>query len=114
MFDLEVSVDRIVSYTHILWVWSDLETISYRVKLLLEFFVGVVDAELLEAVDFEGLETVDVEHPDELVRPGLVTNSILFGWLFKTKDRCKKVRFLQTHNQGLRQLLLTVSWDLCA
>ena len=56
----------------------DLETISYRVKLLLEFFVGVVDAELLEAVDFEGLETVDVEHSDELVKPGLVTNSILF------------------------------------
>ena len=28
--------------------------------------------------------------------------------------RCKKVRFQQTHNQGLRQLLLTVSWDLCA
>ena len=26
----------------------------------------------------------------------------------------KKVRFQQTHNQGLRQLLLTVSWDLCA
>ena len=45
---------------------------------------------------------------------GLVTNSILFCWLFKIKDRCKKVRFLQTHNQGLRQLLLTVSWDLRA
>ena len=25
--------------------------------------------------------------------PGLVTNSILFCWLFKIKDRCKKVRF---------------------
>ena len=46
--------------------------------------------------------------------PGLVTNSILFYWLFKIKDRCKKVRFQQTHNQGLRQLLLTVSWDLRA
>ena len=33
---------------------------------------------------------------------GLVTNSILFCWLFKIKDQCKKVRFLQTHNQGLR------------
>ena len=42
-------------------------------------------------------------------RPGLVTNSILFCWLFRIKDRCKKVRFQQTHNQGLRQLLLTVS-----
>ena len=45
---------------------------------------------------------------------GLVTNSILFCWLFKIRDRCKKVRFQQTHNQGLRQLLLTVSWDLRA
>ena len=27
---------------------------------------------------------------------------------------CKKVRFQQTHNQGLHQLLLTVSWDLRA
>ena len=26
----------------------------------------------------------------------------------------KKVCFQQTHNQGLRQLLLTVSWDLCS
>ena len=45
--------------------------------------------------------------------PGLVTNSILFCWLFKFKDsRCKKVRFQQTHNQGLRLLFLTVYWDL--
>ena len=40
--------------------------------------------------------------------PGLLTNSILFGGLFKIKDQCKKVRFQKTHNQGLRQLLLTV------
>ena len=32
---------------------------------------------------------------------GLVNNSILFGGFFKIKDRCKKVRFQQTHNQGL-------------
>ena len=44
--------------------------------------------------------------------PGLVTNSILFCSLFKIKNWCQKVRFQQTHNQGLRQLLLTVSWDL--
>ena len=31
--------------------------------------------------------------------PGLVTNSILFCWLFTIKDRCKKVRFQQTHNE---------------
>ena len=51
---------------------------------------------------------------EPLVTAGLVTNSILFCWLFKIKNWCKKVRFQQTHNQGLRQLLLTVSWDLRA
>ena len=30
------------------------------------------------------------------------------------KDRCKQVSFQQTHNQSLRQLLLTVSWNLPA
>ena len=46
--------------------------------------------------------------------PGLVTNSIIYCRLFKIKDRCKQVRFQHTNNQGLRQLLLTVSWDLRA
>ena len=41
-----------------------------------------------------------------LFAPGLVTNSILFYWLFKIMDRCKKVRFQQTHNPGMRQLFL--------
>ena len=45
---------------------------------------------------------------------GKVTYSTLFCWLFTIKDRCKQVRFQQTHNQGLRQLFLTVSWELCA
>ena len=45
---------------------------------------------------------------------GLSTNSIFFCFLFTFKDRCAKVRFQQTHNQGLHQLILTVSWDLCA
>ena len=45
---------------------------------------------------------------------GLVTNSILLCWLFTIKDQCKRVRFQQTHNQGLCQLLLTMSWDLRA
>ena len=44
----------------------------------------------------------------------LVTNSILFSWLFTIKDQCKKERFQQTHNQSLHQLFLTVSWDLHA
>ena len=30
----------------------------------------------------------------------LVTNSILFCWIYTSKDRVKKVDFFQTHNQG--------------
>ena len=45
-------------------------------------------------------------------KPGLANNSILFCWLFTIKDLCKKVRFQQTHNQGFRQLLFMVSWNL--
>ena len=41
-------------------------------------------------------------------QPCLVTNSIHFCWLFKIKVPCKKVRFQQPHNQGLRHLLVTV------
>ena len=41
----------------------------------------------------------------------LVTISILFGTI---KDQCANVSFQQTHNQGLRQLFLTVSSDLSA
>jgi len=33
--------------------------------LLLQLFVGVVDAELLEGVDLERLKAVYVQHPDE-------------------------------------------------
>ena len=56
----------------------------------------------------------DVAKFKDYVAPGLATNPILFRWLFTIKDQGGKVRFLQTHNQGLRQLLLTVSWDLRA
>ena len=45
-------------------------------------------------------------------KPGLVSNAILFCWLFKIKHRCKKVRFQLTHNQAMCQLFLTVSLDL--
>ena len=45
---------------------------------------------------------------------GLDNSSILFCWLFTIRDRRKKVCFQQTHNQGSRQLLLTVSLDLRA
>ena len=51
-------------------------------------------------------------NPDYAGLPTHQLNSIL--WLLTIKDRCKKVRFQQTHNQGLRQLLLTVFWDLRA
>ena len=51
---------------------------------------------------------------DVWFQAGLVTNSILFCSLLTIKDRCKKVRFQQTENRGLRQLLWTVSWDLRA
>ena len=61
------------------------------------------------SVDFHPLDRRDF-----LASSGLVTNSIVFCWLFKIKDWCTKVHFQQTHNQGLRQLLLTVSWDLRA
>ena len=47
-------------------------------------------------------------------KQGLGTNSISLSWLFKFKDRSEKVRFQQTHNQGLRHLFLTVFWDLRA
>ena len=47
-------------------------------------------------------------------RPGRVTKTIVFCWLFTIKDQCEKVPFQQTHNQGWRQLWLTVSWNLRA
>ena len=34
---------------------------------------------------------------------GVVSNSILFCWLFTIKDQCQKVRSQQMYNQGLRQ-----------
>ena len=40
-------------------------------------------------------------------RSGHLLNSILF-FLFAIKDHCKKVCFYWSHNQGLRQLFLTV------
>ena len=40
---------------------------------------------------------------------GMVTNSVLFCLLFTITDHCKKV-FLQTNNQGLRQLKLLACW----
>ena len=45
---------------------------------------------------------------------GLPTHSTqLFSVDFsRSRIGVKKVRFQQTHNQGLRQSLLTVSWDL--
>ena len=50
----------------------------------------------------------------EMLLEGLVTNFTLFCGVFTINHQCKKVRFQQTHNQSLRQLLLSVSWDLHA
>ena len=38
-----------------------------HVELLLKLLVGVVDAELLERVDFKCFESVNIQHSDELV-----------------------------------------------
>ena len=46
--------------------------------------------------------------------PGLVTYSILLCWLFIINDRYEKASFQQSHNQGLSQLFVIVSWDLRA
>ena len=45
---------------------------------------------------------------------GLAIITILLFLYFKFLERRREVRFKQTHNQGLRQLFLKVSWDLCA
>ena len=45
---------------------------------------------------------------------GLFTNTILFGLFFTIKDRCKRVRCLQTYNHCLSWVFLTVSWGLRA
>ena len=48
---------------------------------------------------------------DAEICPGLVTNSILFCRLFTINDLCaKQVCFLQTYNQGLLKLILTVPY----
>ena len=40
----------------------------------------------------------------ESLSPGLVTNSVLFCWIFTIKDKCRRCIFKQMHKQGLRQL----------
>ena len=74
---------------------------------------GVTAAAATEgAANFQALEAMLTYLHESSA--GLVTNSILFCRLFTIKDRCKKVRSQQTHNQGLRPMLFTVSWDLHA
>ena len=43
------------------------KSLSHLVELLLKLLIGVIDAELLEAVGLERLEAVDIQHPDEPV-----------------------------------------------
>ena len=111
----------------------DTKSVSYR--CVVELFektgenssplrLGVFEYWVEEAVEGwgEGVGFVPLADPPDHVAPvalaaqnkGLVTNWFLFCWLFIIKDRCEKVHLQQTHNQGLGQLLLTVSWDLRA
>ena len=66
--------------------------------------VRVVEAGVVEAKD-GWLELQGIR--------GLVNNSVLFCWLFTIKGRCRKVRLQQHKIKVLRQVLLTVSQDLC-
>jgi len=50
-----------------------LELEDMVVELLLEFFVCVVDTELLEAIGFEALETIDIQNSNK--RLGLLFDS---------------------------------------
>ena len=49
-----------------------------------------------------------------IIRSGLWLLTQFYSVDFSKSRIVVKVRVLQTHNQGLRQLLLTVSWDLRA
>ena len=73
-------------------------------EVLFAFHVG------LEAVLIRGWHIAEAAEelrgPTCQCSPGHVANSVLFCWLFTIKDRCKKVRFQQTHNQGLHRLSL--------
>ena len=46
-------------------------------KLLVQLLVRIVDAELLEGVDFEHLKTEDVEHPDGLPRLARIVDALV-------------------------------------
>ena len=84
-------------------------------ELVLEQFLilGPVPIVFHQAVFDNGTELVG----ESLMVPwaGLVTNSILFWWwlFLQSKISVLEVRFFQTHNQGLRQLFLKLSWILC-
>ena len=61
-------------------------------------------------IRFETYKTTLKKIPaTRLSRSGNQPNFILF---FHNQGSVKRVRFQQTYNQGLRQLFLTVSWDL--
>ena len=52
--------------------------------------------------------------PSLMANTGLITNSILSCWIFTIQSPCETMCLLRTHIQGLCQLFLTVSWDLCS
>ena len=82
-------------------------------RLVRQQFLGLVSVDLSPVERAVDDLTLQKREKLSIRIPGLVTNLFLFCWLFKIKNQGVKVRFQQTHNQGLRQLL-TVSWDLCA
>ena len=64
-------------------------------------------------IRFETYKTTLKKIPaTRLSRSGHQLNSILLT--FHNQGSVKRVCFLQMHNQGLRQLFLTVSWKLRA
>ena len=67
----------------------------------------------------EHVDIVKAKKPNDTLTKKQMASSATFSKSggappFQFSEQQKQVLFKQTHNQGLRQLLLTVSWDLRA
>ena len=94
--------------------------------IILKFCLGASEFTVLACLaQFDSENSSENDRPDrdlfsEASSDGVRSSHYQFYFfqkiskLFKIKDWCQKVRFQQTHNQGLLQLFLTVSWDLRA
>ena len=83
-------------------------------KLVIQPPMGMTD---LEPMGIHQTQAVKPQGPQVVVGLQQVLSLTQFysvEFLLSRKGSMKRVRFQQTHNQGLRQLLLTVSWDLRA